>query len=207
MSWSSKGACIVVFLTSLLLIFAMGRTNVANFSHVKTSIKEIYEDRLVVKKMIYDLSRLLHQKELAVVTSDMAFFERTNDSLNLQIQDLIKEFKQTYLTDYERGTLSRFESGITELQTMESEIVAGSDGKIADYIASNLTSHIDSLYVDLNTLSQIQLAEGKRKLAVSEKAVEAMKMNQSIEHYSLIVIGILIFIVILLPLPGRDNHS
>ena len=207
MKWTSKITCVVVFLTSLLLIFAMGRTNVRHYKNIKKSIEDIYKDRLVVNGMVYDLASLLHKKEIAVISSDKDFFDRTNSSINLQIDEIIKEFKETYLTNFEEKTLLRFESGSKELQSVEGKMIFEKGEEINPLIAKRILSLLESLKVDLKTLSGIQLSEGKRKLQVSDKAVEAMELNQTIENYSILVIGLMILIVLLLPLPKKFDFK
>lgn len=198
MKWSSKITCIIVFLTSLLLIFSMGRVNVRYFSEVKKSVEDIYKDRLVVNGMIIELQQLLHQKELAIVSEDSLFWERTNSSINLQLEELIREFRETYLTNLESETLDRFSSGIKKLKDLEGKVFF-ENKKMNDFIKKSLLENLSSLKIDLKTLSSIQLAEGKRKLYISDKAVEEMKLHQTIENYAILVIGILIIITILIP--------
>ena len=122
MNWAAKFTCIAVFLTSMLLIFAMGRTNVRHFKNVNRSIEEIYKDRLVVNGMIFELGGLLHKKELALVTNDSLFFDRDNKSINLLINDIIKNFKETYLTEREAQTLKNFEVDTNKLQKLEQNL-------------------------------------------------------------------------------------
>lgn len=199
MNWTSKITCIVVFLCSLLLIFAMGRTNIRHYKQVKNSIEDIYKDRLIVNAMVFDLAMLLSKKEVAIVSSNKDYFNRTNSSVNIQIKEIIKDFKQTYLTNLEEETLLRFEVGVNELSRVEKRIIFESNGKINQFVFNKLVSLIESLKVDLKTLSGIQLLEGKRKLKRSDEAVEAMELNQKIENYSLLAIGVLIMVILLLP--------
>lgn len=185
----------------------MGRSNLKNYSKVKASIETIYKDRLIVNGFIIDLTNLLHKKELAIVGNDKLFFERSNESVNEQIESIISAFKETYLTDKEEKTLLRFESGIKKLAATEAKsefnekLEAGSRDSIGEL------KMIESLKTDLKTLASIQLAEGKRKLLTSEKAVDNMNMFQSLEDYMVIIISILIFVVILIPRPKLKEEG
>ena len=206
-NWTSRAICVAVFLASLLLIFAMGRTNVRHFVNVKSSIEDIYKDRLVVNGMVFDLASLIHKKEAALLTSDRDFFGRTNSSINLQGEEIITEFKETYLTQIEEKTLLRFEQGVLELVELEkdADFIKSIDGDSA--LRRKSLDIVQSLKIDLKTLSGIQLSEGKRKLQLSDKAVKTMEFNQSIENYSMLVIGILILIVLLVPMPKTQNQD
>lgn len=96
MNITSKIICTMVILCSCVLIFLTGRTNVRNFEKVHTSIEEIYKDRLVVKGLIFDLSSLLHRKELAIVSGDQTFYVNTNESTNSQMAEHLSAFRSTY---------------------------------------------------------------------------------------------------------------
>ena len=53
----------------------------------------------MAKDIIYELSRLMHQKELAAVRSDESFFANRNRAINAEVDELITQFKgtKTYL--------------------------------------------------------------------------------------------------------------
>ena len=199
MSWASKGLCTVVFLTSLALVYAMSETNLNSFNSVKDSIEEIYEDRLVVNGMIYELAGFLHEKEVALASQSYTFFTSENEKVNKQAFAIIKAFKKTYLTDFEAFTLNHFETSFNELVALEKE-VSSPDKKTVDTAAiATFQLELKELNKDLDKLSDIQLAEGRNKLAVSKKATESMGTYRSLEKYFLIITAVLIFIIILLP--------
>ena len=102
------------------------------------------------------------------------------------------------MTNLESETLDRFSSGIKKLKDLEGKVFF-ENKKMNDFIKKSLLENLSSLKIDLKTLSSIQLAEGKRKLYISDKAVEEMKLHQTIENYAILVIGILIIITILIP--------
>lgn len=199
MSWASKGLCTVVFLTSLALVYAMSETNLNSFNNVKNSIEEIYEDRLVVNGMIYELAGFLHAKEVALASQDYDFFANQNTKINKQAFVIIDAFKKTYLTDFEAFTLEHFETGLHELVALEQEISFSDNRPIDTDAIATLMIDLKELNRDLDKLSEIQLAEGKNKLAISKKAAESMDTYRSLEKYFLIITAVLIFIIILLP--------
>lgn len=201
MKWTSKITCIVVFLSSLLLIFAMGRTNVRHFKEVQSSIEGIYKDRLVVNALIFELSSLLHKKQIAITANDESFFGRINASTNLQIEEYLREFRETYLTEFEEKTLNRFEEGLKQLYSLEKKVTNTNKNITILPFSQEIQGQISSLQIDLRTLLDIQLSEGKRKLNLSGKAVEAMDLNQTIENYSILIIGLLILGILLIPQP------
>ncbi|WP_420934600.1 MCP four helix bundle domain-containing protein [Alteromonas sp. A081] len=199
MSWASKGLCTIVFLTSLALVYAMSETNLNSFNNVKNSIEEIYEDRLVVNGMIYELAGFLHEKEVALAAQNYSFFTDENEKVNKQAFAIINAFKKTYLTDFEAFTLNHFETSFNELVASEQEISFTEEQTVDTAAIATLMLELKALNSDLDKLSDIQLAEGKNKLAISKNAAESMDTYRSLEKYFLIITAVLIFIIILLP--------
>ena len=199
MSITSKAACVIVFLTSILLIFTMGRTNQRHFAELHNSIEEIYKDRLVVKGMIYDMASILHKKEIGLLSTPKIFFEVNNPALRNEMDELLVEYRKTYLTDREETTLMNFEKGVKDLRKVEDAIIYNNNDSISMEFASKYSLLLDSLATDLRSLSRIQLSEGKRKLNVGDRAIEMMNTNQQFENYAIALIGFLILVVILWP--------
>ena len=84
---------------------------------------------------------------------------------------------------------------------MEKKVTNTSKNITISPFSQEIQGQISSLQIDLRTLLDIQLSEGKRKLNLSGKAVEAMDLNQTIENYSILIIGLLILGILLIPQP------
>lgn len=207
MTLTNKIICISVLIGSFLLILATGRVNIRNFEKVQHSIEEIYQDRLVVKGLIFKLSSLLHQKEIAIVTNDKNFFGPTNESINQKISKHLKDFRATKLTTEEELTLNEFSRGIETLEASEKEIDLKNEANLSENKSNRLTEQIAALQMNLKTLSNIQLSEGERKLSNSEKAVESMYRFESIENYAMLFLGLLVLVFIFVPGPTKQLHS
>lgn len=209
MSVTNKIIWILGILCAFLFILITGRTNIRNFEKVQSSIEEIYEDRLVVKGLIFDLSTLIQRKEVAFLKKDEKFFELTNETVNAQIEEQLRAFRATKLTLYEEKTLAHFTKGVEKLLSIEEEAQLSKGFKNIDS-SQNFFDQIDSLQEDLKTLSHIQLSEGRRKLILSDQAVDSMYTFARAENYMLIFCGILMLIVIFI-VPGikkdRTNET
>lgn len=199
MSLTSKIFCIAVLAASFLLILGTGRSNVRNFERVQGAIAEIYKDRLVVKGLIFQLSSLLHQKEIAVISNDITFFRQKNSSVNQKIEQHLKAFRETKLTDSEEATLSSFSNGIDRLKISENESRLSEVEIIVGEEARKLKSHLNRLKEDLETLSDIQLVEGEQKLKTGRHAVRRMNEFANLEFYALILISILMIGLFFVP--------
>ena len=206
MSTKSKIFWAVGMFAAFLFILLTGRTNVRNFEEVRDSIEEIYEDRLVVNALIYDMSNLLHRKEVALLEGDQEFFEQVNASVNGQPDDAIQSFRATKLTDTEETTLERFAAGVGELQTREDALglpseqgLAPSDLDLDGDAVGELQARMDGLHEELAALSRIQVVEGRRRLGVSDKAVSSMNAFARIENYMLLATAIAMAALVFVP--------
>lgn len=199
MNLTSKVFCIVVLMCSFLLILATGRSNVKNYEHVQTAIAEIYEDRLVVKGLIFELSSLLHEKEVAAVSGNATFFARDNHLVNQAIDEHLESFRETKLTEKEEATLTAFTKGIEQLKTTELENTFSSSGTIPESQSKKIKHQLHQLKAELITLSEIQLSEGKQKLNSAKQAVKQMNQFANLEYFALIILGVLMAGVLLVP--------
>ena len=201
MNIPAKITCSLVLVSTFLLILTTGRSNVKNFNNIQTSIENIYEDRLVVKGIIFDISSLLYNKQIAVLSKDMKFYEEQNTIINEKIMNLLVSFRATYLTTDEETNLEEFSEAFNELQVFEKKEIKS---QLDIFTANNLLlnkfkEQMSLLHEKLKVLSSIQISEGKLKLKRSEEAVESMRMFESIENIALIIISILLIIVIFFP--------
>ena len=80
----------LILVCILLLILVTGQSNVRNFEKVQSSIETIYKDRLVVKGLIFELSSLLHQKEIAIISGNQILYKKTNGSINAEIAKILQ---------------------------------------------------------------------------------------------------------------------
>lgn len=206
MSIINKALWSTGLILAIALILITGQTNIRNFEKVQNSIEEIYKDRLVVKGLIYNLVTDLHKKELALVNKDSSFFSSQNKVVNERLLKDIQTFRNTKLTPKEDETLRRFSLGVTKLIEQEKKANLASAPGISKETMTFLQAQIDILYKNLDDLSQIQLNEGKRKLANSGEAVASMNFFERVENYFIIIFAALIF-VILFVIPGEKKKA
>ncbi|MCR9203074.1 MAG: MCP four helix bundle domain-containing protein [Halobacteriovoraceae bacterium] len=205
MSVISKIAWTLGLICVFLCIVISGRTNIKNFEKVQSSIEEIYKDRLLVKGLIFDLSSQLHRKELAIVTKDKDFFINLNASVNSKINENIRAFQATKLTNYEEKTLKGFSNFVKLLQENEAKFGLTEDSNFTKANSRKVLGQIHRLQEDLKTLSSIQLHEGKQKLIKSENAVDSMNAFASFENFLLIFVGILMIIIVFVVPKPKEN--
>jgi len=185
----------------LLFVFFTGQANRVNFAHVQQSIEEIYEDRLVVKGLIFEMSNILHRKEVAAIEEDQAYFAQLNDSVNAQLDAALRAFEATRLTSQEEGTLTSFSEGVARLKELERRLGLADEQEVSAEGMKRLRDLHDVLGEQLEALSKIQLSEGRRKLRLSVRAVDSMNVFFRIENIMLVAFFVLM-VAIVFVVPG-----
>ena len=178
-------------LSVLLVFFVVLTTNLIdkdNFRRVKESIVTIYEDRLVANDLIYELSLLIHEKEMAAALSNDRFFQGPNDRVNEKIDILIKKYLTTKLTDQEASIFGMLQDDLSQLNQIEASTNI-------DMPAYN--KQLSNIKENLYDLSKIQLKEGRNQMLLSKEAFRDVELFTRMEIYVLILLAIIIQVIIL----------
>lgn len=183
LKWTA--ALLIVF----LLIIATNLVDRQHFRRVKESVVAMYEDRLVVKDLIFELKLLVDQKKLALLTENEAFFADQNEQVNDSIDALVERFYATQLTAEERDYLNAFVEKTETLRPIEERVYT--DPQAEEQLAKSLHALESDLYV----LSKIQLSEGKAQLMKASKSVNAMDYLTNLELIALIVIAVFVIFI------------
>ncbi|WP_299013910.1 MCP four helix bundle domain-containing protein [uncultured Polaribacter sp.] len=175
-----------------LLIIATNLIDKNNFSRVRDSVSTIYKDRIVANDLIFEISNAIHKKEIAIVLKDSIFFKRINIEVNKHISEKIEKYGTTKLTTNEAKTFAELNQNLDLLKNEESKYIN------SNYIDNNsLTTRISAITENLFTLSKIQLEEGERQMAISEKAFAKVDLFTQIEIYVLIFLAIVIQLIVM----------
>ena len=192
MSFYNKLKWILGIAMIFILIIATNLIDRNNFIKVRNSVMTIYEDRLVVKGLIFDMANIIHEKELAIVKEDSSFYKNKVGQLNSEMDLLITKFEGTKLTKKEsqllddlkdeHKTLVQKEKGLTHFDEKKLEVIKAG---------------IDHLQDDLKSLSNIQLKEGRKQMSISKKAVSTVELFTQIEIYFLVFLAIVIQLIVM----------
>ncbi len=180
----------------ILMVFALiVITNLIdknNFTRVKDSVVSIYEDRLVVNDLIFEMSKLVQEKEMAIVLSDENFYTKKNDGVNKKMNDFIEKYEATKLTVEERRVFDNFKDNINELSKFEKTIIKN---QFKD--KENPINLIFDIKENLYDLTKIQLTEGRRQMSISQKAIDKVELFTQIEIYLLVFLAIVIQVIVM----------
>ena len=180
----------------ILLIFAViAATNLidkGNFIRVKDSVVTMYKDRLIANDLIFEMSQLFQEKEMALALSDSLYFDKRNKKVNTDIQVYISQYENTFLTDDEKKLFSDLKESFIGLCKSEENLVVSQPLN-----NSGWQNHMGEVRSTLSALSKIQLNEGKRQMGISTKAIESVELFTQMEIYLLIVLAILIQLIVM----------
>lgn len=176
------GAFLVVF----FLIIATNLVDQGHYDRIETSVKNIYDDRLVAQDLLFEISLLVNEKKIKTVTADTNHTSNEDKKLHKSIQVLIEQFKTTVLTNEEELTLKSLEENVKGLFT-------------STHRQDNpeLSAKLLAIDNDLYHLSKIQLKEAKRERQAATSSMEMLNLFTRMEIIMLIVLGLVIQIIIL----------
>lgn len=179
----------------LLVFFLIVATNLIdknNFQRVRDSVVGIYEDRLVAKELIFEMSMLTNDKAMAVALGDAAYFSEKNQKANNELVRILKQYHTTQLTPDEAVRLEELEASFERLRSLETsseQLIAANQAAYA--------AQIKQVNTHLRALSSIQMEEGKRQLSIGKRAVESIELFTQIEIYLLIFLALVVQILVL----------
>ncbi|AUS06562.1 MCP four helix bundle domain-containing protein [Pseudotamlana carrageenivorans] len=163
-----------------------------NFVRVRDAVSTIYEDRIIANDLIFDMQKLLHEKELAVALSDSTFLNTESSTFNADLKALISRFEQTKLTPQEAIVFEDLKSNFEVLYNYDLKALQSN----LNY-KSNIVHKFSKVKANLNDLSKIQLREGRRQMAISKKAVDTVELFTDIEIYILVFLAIIVQVIVM----------
>ena len=199
MAFYNKIKWVLGILMVFVLILTTNLIDRNNFLRVKDSVITIYEDRLVANDIIFEMSKLIQEKEVAIARLDSVYFLERNNQVNNDIQDLVSRFGQTKLTIEEGKTFNEFKENLASLRNSETAFIQSKFSQ-----NKSLTNYINNLKEDLYKLSKIQLSEGRRQTSISKKAIDSVELFTHMEIYILVFLAILIQIIVIYKPKEKD---
>lgn len=186
-------ALVIVF----LLIIATNQIDSHHFSIVRNTLTTVYEDRILVKNYIYNISRLLDKKQNALRFENPGQLDSLNSASNDSIRTLVSKFGKTYLTEQEAVHFQSLENSLNSLFNYELQLNTDIvDDKLPTIDV--IDNYYDRIFQDLDALSKIQIEESQREIMQSNKSIDTSDLISRIEIGVLIFIGILLQLLIFL---------
>ncbi len=199
MTFLNKLKWVLGILVVFILIVTTNLIDKNNFVRVKESVETIYEDRLIAKKLIFDMLKSVHQKELALAKNDTVFFNTSNSKVNDNIDNSILKFEDTKLTIAESKLFSSLKDNLDVLKAAEKRY---RDSRFEN--SEKILHQIDNVKQDLYDLSNIQIDEGSRQLSISKKAIDDVELFTQLEIIVLVILAIIIQIIVIYKPKQKD---
>ncbi len=192
MTFYNKIKWVLGILMVFVLIVATNLIDRSNFIQVRDSVVTIYEDRLIANDLIFEISKLVQEKEIAVALSDSIFYSQKNSKINNNIQEFVSRFEQTKVTVNERRVFDELKNNLEALKNSENTFIQ------SKFIQKEmLVKHIANVEENLHELSKIQLNEGQRQMLISKRVLDTVELFTQIEIYFLIVLAIIVQIIVI----------
>ncbi|MDO3694794.1 chemotaxis protein [Wenyingzhuangia sp. chi5] len=182
---------VVSILLVFLIVLTTNLVDKDNFNSLKKSVTTIYEDRIVASDLLFESLLLIHEKETALISSDSLFYQKRNKQTNDEIKNYIEVYDQTKLTSKEHILFNEFKNEFNHLKKLEESYVGSKSVN-----KSELLKSIDKITNKLQSLSKIQLEEGKQQMFISNKTIKTIDLFTQIEIVFLIMMAILVQFII-----------
>ncbi|WP_299061612.1 MCP four helix bundle domain-containing protein [uncultured Polaribacter sp.] len=192
MAFYDKVKWVLGILMVFVLIVATNLIDRNNFLRVKDSVVTIYEDRLVVNDLIFEMSKAIQEKELASIKSDSVFFLTENKKINKDLQNNILKYEETKLTAKEVKVFNNLKQNLKNVNDLELLLIKNKFDN-----NKGLEKAIIKVKENLYQLSKIQLNEGGRQMSISKKAIDTVELFTQLEIYILIFLAIVIQIIVI----------
>lgn len=189
----------LILAMAFLLVLGSNRLDQRHFSTIQNTVNSVHNDRVVAQDIIYQLTKITHQKELQLVQNKG--FEH-NLSKNKKANELLVDFGMTKLTQEEsklHDQLTRQVSKLHDLEAKMADPVAVSESDFRILVFKTL----GDITRTLDGLAQIQLSESAQLTQLSNKKLGMNIMLSKLEVAFLIVIGGAMLLLILYPQKQR----
>jgi hypothetical protein len=187
--YSNKTKAAFILLIVMLIILLGNFNTLQNSKNVNENINAIYKDRLVVAHYIFQYSKKLHFIKAEAEKMDLSDNTKKDEitqTLSV-IHNIDNLYAKTVLTNKEKQYFDTFLSSCTEINK---QVESKNWSKIASLCHDALTT--------LEFLSQIQIQEGKAKLASANAMYNKNNSLGQLQIALLIILGGITFYLLII---------
>ncbi len=201
LSKRKKVRALIIISLLLLLIYAKNLIERSSFKQISRAFSEVYDDRLVVKGYIFDISEKLFMiQELidhCTIDFDYGNIIKEISKNENEILAIIVEFEKTKLTDQEAVFLNDFKKIIeTDLNIKSYDLLfTDSSGVNIDQV-KRYDAKITQARKDLESLSDIQLVEGEKLIGKAKSLINKSQIWAQFEVALLVLILVVLYLLL-----------
>lgn len=193
----------LVLAMAFLLVLGSNRLDQRHLSTIQTTLNSVYKDRVVVQDIIYQLTSIVHAKELRVLQPGNF---KNSASENQKIKVLLTDFEATELTSKESKLLDELKVQFSTLRELENTM-AITAAETSDN-TTRLAGHtFEQIQEKLDGLSQIQLQQSGQLTQLSNKSFFMHNLLSKLEVAFLVIIGIALMALIIYPLRRNSRTT
>lgn len=181
----------LILAMAFLLVLGSNRLDKRHFETVQNTVNSVFQDRVVVQDIIYQLNKIFHAKELELARTGQFTL---HDSRNDKIRQLLDDFAKTELTSKESNLLSDLDLAFETLVKVEEP-----NGDVSKDLTVRVGRQLDEIQKKLDGLAQIQLNESGQLTQLSNKSLGMNTLMSNLEIAFLILIGLLMLALIFYP--------
>lgn len=211
MSWSRifSHKLNVALLLSSVMILTIISTLISRrvVGRIGESFSSIYKDRLLPAVDLLYLNENLHGKRLLLERhllapdgQESAVVRDRLERFDYQIDSLVQDLRQTYLTPEEVGYLRAFTRSQTEYARLEREILTRVDANDRAGATTLFTRDGGTVFrettVHLNELAHLQTVEGEELLEGAQDEASYLYVITALQIGLCLIIGVLVVILI-----------
>ncbi|WP_026728741.1 MCP four helix bundle domain-containing protein [Flavobacterium denitrificans] len=193
--YSNKTKAAFILLVVMLIIIASNFNTLENSKKVNENINAIYNDRLVVAHYIFQYSKELHFIKAEAEKLDLSDNIKKDEIIHTLdiIHNIDDLYAKTVLTNKEK---EHFDAFLASCKEINNQVVNKNWSKIA-YSSEQALKTLESL-------SQIQIKEGKEKLAAANAMHNDDVSFGQLEIALLIILGGITFYLLIVKKPKRN---
>jgi len=192
MSLFSKIKWVIGVFGVFLLVLATNLIDKDNFSRLEETVDNIYNDRLLAKEVLLDITIKFHKKELAYSLNDSTYLAHQNDAINEEISKSLEMFDRLESTKNEEQIVEDLHRNHKRLIELESNL----SPKETLY-TPQCAAIFSAINENIVELASEQVEEGKSQKFIAKKAIEQANLYSQIEIYVLIFLGLVVQFIIL----------
>jgi len=201
LSKRKKIRALIIISLLLLLIYAKNLIERSSFKEISRAFSEVYDDRLVVKGYIFDISEKLFTIQELIDHCNIDFdYKNIIDEITKnenEILDIIVDFEQTKLTEQEAVFLTDFKKIIkTDLNIKSYELLFTDTSGVNINQVKLYDEKISQARKDLEELSDIQLVEGEKLIGKAKSLINKSQIWAQFEVALLVLIIVVLYLLL-----------
>ncbi|PZX48420.1 MCP four helix bundle domain-containing protein [Algoriphagus chordae] len=196
-----KITALVIIGIVMLLIYSQNLIQRQSFKDLSNTFTEVYNDRLVVERYIFQISENLFTIQKLVDHCDNNYdYSKVVDEIATHEQNIlgiVTDFEKTKLTEQEGQYLADFKAIIeNDLQIKNYDLIYSASSGVNLSQVQLYDQKISKAQQDLDNLSKIQLEEGEKLINKANIVINRSQIWSQFEVALLIILALALYLLL-----------